>query len=424
MHIAIVGAGIGGLTLALELHDAGISCTIFESVTEISPVGVGVNVLPHASAVLSRLGLESALAETAITTRGSAFFNRFGQLICDEPAGRFAGYEFPQFSVHRGDLQAILLNAVKSRLGADAVKVGHRCLGVRQDEGGVDVDIEVHDAERTLTVRADGVVACDGIHSAIRKQFHPDEGEPLYSGVNMWRGVTTWQPFLSGATMVRAGWLNPGKMVIYPIRDAVDAPGNVLVNWVAEVETPRHVTWDWNRRGNIEDFIGAFEDWHFDWLDVPAMIRAADAVYEFPMVDQEPLDWWTDGRVTLLGDAAHPMVPRGSNGAGQAILDARAMRVALSSTSDVQAAFANYEALRRPVTTAVVETNRIAPPDILLKEVLDRTGDKPFDNIESVISRSEMEAISQRYKKIAGFTVEDVLATNDQTPEPILKRAK
>ena len=412
MHIAIVGAGIGGLTLALELHDADISCTIYESVTEISAVGVGINVLPHASAVLSRLGLESALAETATTTRGSAFFNRFGQLIYDEPAGRFAGYKFPQFSVHRGDLQAILLNAVESRLGVDAIKVGHRCVGVRQDDDGVALDIEVRGEDGTLTELADGVVACDGIHSAIRKQFHPDESEPRYSGVNMWRGVTTWQPILDGATMVRAGWLNPGKMVIYPIRDAVDASGNQLVNWVAEVETPRDITRDWNRRGNIDDFIGAFEDWHFEWLDVPAMIRAAEAVYEFPMVDQEPLDWWADGRVTLLGDAAHPMVPRGSNGAGQAILDAQAIRVALSSTTDVHAAFANYEELRRPVTTAVVKANRIAPPDILLKEVLDRTGDKPFDNIESVISPSEMDAISQRYKKIAGFTLEDVLADN------------
>src|SRR5882672_9915476 len=179
--------------------------------------------------------------------------------------------------------------------------------------------------EELAPQRGSVVVACDGIHSVIRKQLHPGEGEPLYSGVNMWRGVTRWPAFLSGASMVRAGWLKCGKMVIYPIRERIDAEGRQLVNWVAEIETPRHQQRDWNRRGSLDDFLGAFEEWHFDWLDVPAFIRAADAVLEFPMVDQDTLPFWTQGRVTLLGDAAHPMVPRGSNGAGQAILDARAL---------------------------------------------------------------------------------------------------
>jgi 2-polyprenyl-6-methoxyphenol hydroxylase-like FAD-dependent oxidoreductase len=172
-------------------------------------------------------------------------------------------------------------------------------------------------------------IACDGINSAIRKQFFPDEGEPRYSGVNMWRGVTGWKPILSGASMVRAGWLVHGKMVIYPIRPA-GADGLQLVNWVAEIETPNYRKRDWNRSGSFDDFIGAFADWHFDWLDVPAFIRAADSVLEFPMVDQDPLPRWSFDRITLLGDAAHPMVPRGSNGAGQAILDARALTSALS----------------------------------------------------------------------------------------------
>ena len=377
MHIAIIGAGIGGLTLALELHDAGISCTVIEAVSEIAPLGLGVNILPHAAAVLSRLGLEEELDEIAITTRESSFFNRFGQLIHSEPAGRYAGYPFPQYSIHRGEFQVALLAAVRNRLGPDAVLLGRKCVRVDQDESSATVVFEEHES-----MRFDAVVACDGIHSAIRKQFFPDEGALLYSGINMWRGVTRGPGFLSGATMVRAGSLGSGKMVVYPIRDSIDAEGNQLLNWVAEVETPHHISRDWNRRGLVEDFIKSFEDWHFEWLDVPAMIRAADSIFEFPMVDQDPLDRWTFGRVTLLGDAAHPMVPRGSNGAGQTILDAHALRLALVQSGDPTVGFTEYEALRRPATAQVVRANRVGPPDILLQEVRDRTGDKPFAHIE------------------------------------------
>lgn len=237
----------------------------------------------------------------------------------------------------------------------------------------------------------------------IRKQLHPGEGEPVYSGVNMWRGVTRWKPYFDGATYVRGGWLTPGKMVIYPIRNALDGDGLQLINWVAEVTTPRYERRDWNRRGRLEDFIGVFEDWRFDWLDVPAMIRAADTLLEFPMVDQDPLPWWTQGRVTLLGDAAHPMVPRGSNGAGQAILDARALAAALAAEPDVPAALAQYEALRRPATTDIVLTNRKTPPDAILKEVYERTGDRPFRHIDDVISQEELAAISNGYKRVAGY---------------------
>jgi 2-polyprenyl-6-methoxyphenol hydroxylase-like FAD-dependent oxidoreductase len=252
------------------------------------------------------------------------------------------------------------------------------------------------------------VVACDGIHSVIRKQLHPGEGEPLYSGVNMWRGVTRWPAFLSGASMVRAGWLKCGKMVIYPIRERIDAEGRQLVNWVAEIETPRHQQRDWNRRGSLEDFLGAFEAWHFDWLDVPAFIRAADAVLEFPMVDQDPLPWWTHGRVTLLGDAAHPMVPRGSNGAGQAILDARALADALVTCRDPAEALQAYEAKRREATANVVRMNRQNPPDAILREVFVRSGDRPFERIEDVIPIEELKAISERYKRVAGYDRESL----------------
>jgi 2-polyprenyl-6-methoxyphenol hydroxylase-like FAD-dependent oxidoreductase len=404
VHVIIVGAGVGGLTLALCLHAAGMRARVFEASPEIRPLGVGINVLPHASRELGRLGLEAALTEHAVLTRESAFFNRFGQLIYREPLGRFAGYEAPQYSIHRGDLQRVLLDAWLERAGADAVVTAWRCTGFTQDERGVSVafDDPRNGAERPAQ-HADAVIACDGLHSAIRKQLHPAEGAPRYSGVNMWRGVTRWQPILGGATMVRAGWLSHGKMVIYPIRDDIDGAGTQLVNWVAEIETAKHRQRDWTRPGDLADFIGAFEDWHFDWLDVPALIRAADSVLEFPMVDQDPLPWWTQGRVTLLGDAAHPMVPRGSNGAGQAILDARCLADLLASGAAPAAALRDYEAQRLAATTQVVLTNRSNPPDAILREVHERSGDKPFERIEDIISQDELARMSESYKRVAGL---------------------
>ena len=231
----------------------------------------------------------------------------------------------------------------------------------------------------------------------------------------MWRGTVIHPPFLTGATMLRAGWLATGKIVVYPIRPDADGAGNQLINWVAETETPRHADRDWNREGKLADFIGAFEDWRFDWLDVPAMIRSSTQILEYPMVDQDPLDRWTEGRLTLLGDAAHPMVPRGSNGAGQAILDAHALRSALTGTTDPVGALQAYEAARLPATAEVVRTNRATPPDAILREVWERTGDQPFSRIEDVISVSELRAISDRYKEIAGFSHAALRRSEDMT---------
>ncbi|HSZ96831.1 MAG TPA: flavin-dependent oxidoreductase [Bradyrhizobium sp.] len=408
--ILIVGGGIGGLTLGLALHAANIPCRIFESAPEIRAVGVGVNLLPHATKELAALGLEADLARVAIQTKDASFFNRFGQLIYQEPLGRAAGYDHPQFSIHRGDLQMVLLDAFKSRAGADRILTNHHCVGVEQDDHGVTLHFAVGSGDAVgKSVRGRAAIACDGINSVIRRQFFPDEGEPRYSGVNMWRGVTRWKPILSGASMTRAGWLSHGKMVIYPIREA-GSDGLQLVNWVAEIETPNYRRRDWNRAGSLDDFIGAFADWHFDWLDVPAFIRAADSVLEFPMVDQDPLPRWSFGRVTLLGDAAHPMVPRGSNGAGQAILDTRAMTTALIANDDPVAAFAAYEKQRLEATTRVVLTNRTNPPDAILREVYQRTNDRPFKAIGDVISHDELVALSDSYKQIAGFSKEALRA--------------
>jgi 5-methylphenazine-1-carboxylate 1-monooxygenase len=404
--VILVGAGIGGLTLGLALHGAGIPCRIFESAAEIKPVGVGINLLPHATKELAALGLEADLAKVAIATEDATFFNRFGQLIYQEPLGVAAGYAHPQFSIHRGDLQMVLLEAFIDRAGRDRLSTNYHCLAVEQDDTGVSVRFsDGPGGSQRSTVRGRVAVACDGINSAVRKQFFPGEGEPRYSGVNMWRGVTRWKPILSGASMVRAGWLSHGKMVIYPIRRA-GADGLQLINWVAEIETPVYRKRDWNRPGSLDDIMPAFAGWHFDWLDVPAFIRAADHVLEFPMVDQDPLPRWSFGRTTLLGDAAHPMVPRGSNGAGQSILDARALTSALTEHDDPVAAFAAYEKQRLEATTRIVLTNRTNPPDAILREVFERTRDRPFARIDDVISREELTGLSEGYKKIAGYSKE------------------
>ena len=401
MNVIIVGGGIGGFTLALCLARAGIGCRVFEAAPALRPLGVGINVLPHASRELAILGLEGALTRVSVLTQEAAFFNRFGQLIYREPLGREAGYADPQYSIHRGALLEVLAGAARARLGEDAVRTGWKCAGFEQDARGATAHFVDPASGAALPAQhADVIVACDGLHSVVRKALHPQEGAPLYSGVNMWRGVTEWSPILTGASMIRAGWLATGKMVIYPIRDT--AGGRQLVNWVAEIETPRDATRDWNRGGRLEDFIGAFAQWRFDWLDVPAFLRAAGAVLEFPMVDQDPLPWWSKGRVTLLGDAAHPMVPRGSNGAGQAILDARALADALVAHDDPVAALAAYEAKRLPFTAAVVHANRTNPPDAILREVWQRTGDRPFVRIEDVISDAELASMSERYKRVAG----------------------
>jgi 2-polyprenyl-6-methoxyphenol hydroxylase-like FAD-dependent oxidoreductase len=400
--ILIVGGGIGGLTLALELAQRGIAHRVFEAAPEIKPVGVGVNLLPHATKILAELGLESALARVAVETAASHFYNRFGQLIYQEPLGRRAGLGWPQFSIHRADLQAALMARAGaagapagSTAGAGPVALGKKCVGFEQDEDGVTLKFE-----DGSSARGAAAIGCDGIHSAVRRQLFPQDGPPRYSGVNMWRGVTRWPPFLGGATMVRAGWLATGKMVIYPVRNHAD--GTQLVNWVFEIETPQYQQWDWNRTARVEDFFAHVAAWRFGWLDIPAMLRAAELVLEYPMVDKDPLARWTHGRVTLLGDAAHPMVPRGSNGAGQAIVDARALAEELARAAPPQA-LAAYEARRLAPTASVVLENRRSPPDAILREVYERTGDRPFARIEDVIGEAELREISERYKRVAGY---------------------
>jgi len=404
MEVIIIGAGIGGLTLALALEARGIACRVYESAPAVTPIGVGINILPHATRELTALGLEEALTTVGIATAESCFYNRFGQFIHREPLGRHAGYDWPQISIHRGDLQALLYRTFIARAGADRVVTGWRCTRIEQDADGVTACFTCADGRALPPQRGAVAVGCDGIHSTIRKQLYPAGGDPIYSGVNMWRGVTRAKPFLSGASYVRAGWLTHGKLVIYPIRNNIDAAGHQLINWVVEIETPKFKQRDWNRPGRLEDFIGAFESWRFDWLDVPALLRASEMVLEFPMVDQDPLERWSFERMTLLGDAAHPMYPRGSNGAGQAILDARALADSLvEHADDPTAALRAYESRRLPATAKIVLMNRSSPPDVVIREVYLRTGDKPFRNIDEVISKDEILTLTDNYKRIAGY---------------------
>jgi 2-polyprenyl-6-methoxyphenol hydroxylase-like FAD-dependent oxidoreductase len=399
--VLIIGGGIGGLTLALSLHQAGIACRVFEAAPEIRPLGVGINLLPHGMRELTELGLQDRLARVAVATQELRFYNRFGQFIFSEPRGRYAGYEWPQLSIHRADLHEVLLEATRERLGPDSVALNMKCTSLVEEQGGVTAQFE-----NGVAVKGSCAIGCDGIHSAVRRQLFPAEGPPSYQGINMWRGTTRMKPFLGGASMAVAGWLEVGKMVIYPIRQPEN--GLQLVNWVAEIQSPRNVMQDWNLRGRIEDFYPTFEKWTFDWLDCAALISDAEQVLEYPMVDRDPLPHWTRGRVTLLGDAAHPMYPRGSNGAGQAILDARTLAGCLARNSAVDVALKDYESRRLKAANDLVLMNRANPPDAILREVWKRSGDKPFARIEDVISNAELVAMSEAYKRVAGFERESL----------------
>jgi 2-polyprenyl-6-methoxyphenol hydroxylase-like FAD-dependent oxidoreductase len=401
--IVIIGAGIGGLTLALCLHEAGIGCRIFEAASEILPLGVGLNLLPHAMGQFHRLGIEPQLLEKGIETQEYQYFTRRGQLVQREPRGRPAGHERPQISIHRADLHTVLLDAVRSRLGPQAIKLGYRCVDVEQ-YGQSAVASFTDEAGRSLPqARGRAVIACDGVHSTARTKYHP-EAQIRYEGTTQYRGTTRWAPFLTGASMIYLGTITTGKLVMYPIRDRIDAAGQQLINWVVEIERPvDHLRRDWNRKSEVGEFIAAFEHSHFAWLDVTAVLRAADSVLEYPMVDQDPLTSWTTGRVTLLGDAAHPMMPRGSNGSAQAILDATALTECLRREDDVEAALAAYESLRLKATADVVLANRSMAPDAILEVVEQRTGGAPFNDISDIIAPEELDDWQSRYQRIAGF---------------------
>ena len=406
--IAIVGGGICGLSLALNLHRRGIPCTVYERAPEVKELGVGITLLPHAMREFTALGVADPLLEAGIESRESCFFNRFGQLIYREDRGRHGGYDFPEVTIHRGRLHMMLYRAAVERLGQDRVRTNHDCVGVEQDDDGATVSFrEFTSGQAREPVRASAVIACDGINSVLRRQFYPDD-EVSFAGINTWRGVTRRKPILGGRTYMRVGSILTGKMVIYPIVNDIDADGNQLINWMAEIKQDTFEKNDWNKPGSLADFFPIYKSWHFKWLDVADMIGKADQILEYPMVDKNPVSRWTFGRVTLAGDAAHPMYPRGSNGAAQAAIDARILADCLETHTDAAQALRAYEQERRETTARIVRTNREHPPDFINIKVEELVGDRPFDNLDDYITQDELRALSENYKKIAGFSLADV----------------
>lgn len=402
MNILIAGAGIGGLTLALALHQRGIGCTLYESVAELRPLGVGINLLPHAVKELTALGLQDELARIAIETASLSYYNKFGQLIWREPRGRAAGYDWPQFSIHRGQLHQLLLEAVRRTLGADRVLTGHTLEAYAQEGGHVQARLRRTDGQ-VVVAEGDALVAADGIHSAVRRQMVPAEGPARYGQRVLWRSITEGEPFGDGRSMFMAGYQHV-KFVAYPISRQHAEAGRSLINWIAELTIPGDTPprQDWNQQVTAERFASHFEDWRWDWIDIPALIRGGGTIYEFPLVDRDPLPAWRDGRVTLLGDAAHPMYPIGSNGASQAILDVRALADALAGSTDLAAALDAYEAERRPKTAAIVLANRGNGPEQVM-QIAEERAPQGFADVHQVIPREELEGIAARYKQVAGF---------------------
>jgi len=406
--IIIAGAGIGGLTAALCLHENGYDVKVYESAREIKPLGVGINLLPHAVRVLTNLGLQEEMCKVSVPTSELVYYSKYGKKIWQEARGKFAGYLWPQFSVHRGIFQMLLLEEVKNRLGKDSVQTGYYLQSVENKDPGIAATfINKETNEVVASVEAELLIGADGIHSVVRKQFYPEEGMPKFSGIILHRGTAKAKPFLTGSTMIMAGSADK-KFVAYPISPEVDEEGNQLINWIADLRVSAEeniMPQDWNRKADKNKLLDAFGGWHFDWLNVPAIINDAIAIYEFPMSDRDPLPQWSFGHISLLGDAAHPMYPIGSNGASQAILDAECLAECLSSNNDIAAALKQYEAIRLPATAKIVLQNRQMGPEQVMQIVEDRAPNG-FDNLSDIISNQELESIAARYKQIAGFDKE------------------
>lgn len=421
MKVLIVGGGIGGLTLALSLHAAGIDdIDVFEAADEVSELGLGINMLPHAVRELTELGLADSLAAVAIPTGELVMFSIQGQQIWREPRGLDAGYRWPQYSIHRGQLLQLLYRAFLARVGPERIHTGHQLTSYEllPDDQPDGRRVAVH-FSNGLGAAGDIVVAADGVHSAIRAQMYPNEGPVLWNGITMWRGVAEADPFLTGRSMAMIGHFRE-RAVIYPISIEAANRGRSLINMVFEFKVaedrpmPRQ---DWDHRVDPDEIRSHFASMRFDWLDIPALIDAADQWYQYPMVDRDPLPSWTDGRVTLLGDAAHPMYPVGSNGGSQAILDARTLARDLALQPDIDSAINAYESVRRPATAAVVFANRQVGAEKPMEMVAELAPDG-FAHINDVIPQAELEEMSRNYKRLAGF---DPAILNEQPSRSVVR---
>ena len=395
MNVLIAGAGIGGLTFALMLHKRGIPCEIYEQASEVREIGVGINTLPHAIKELAELGLLETLDRTGVRTRELIYLNRFGQEVWREWRGMDAGHAVPQFSIHRGRFQKVLYDAVVQRLGPDAVKTGWRLANFTQTEGSVTAHFTSGiDGMSSRTVRGDILVAADGIHSVARSIFYPNEGRPSWDGVQMWRGAAMFPKHLDGRTMYISGGMG-AKFVFYPI---AQPEGDMqLTNWVVNVRVADGATQpppkdSWSRKGRLDDVLPYGMRFRIPGVDIEALIRQSDAYYEYPMCDRDPVDCWTFGRITLLGDAAHPMYPVGSNGASQAILDARCLADGLARAEHPCQALWEYDQTRRPMVRRIVRANRDGGPEQVIDEV-EKLAPAGTTDVDAVLSRDKRAAI-------------------------------
>jgi 5-methylphenazine-1-carboxylate 1-monooxygenase len=410
MEIAVVGAGIGGLTFALSAHRLGLNVKVYESVEQLRPLGVGINLQPNAVRELTALGLGERLAEIAVATAELAYFSKHGQAIWSEPRGRAAGYTWPQYSIHRGRLQMLLLESVRERLGAENVLTGCHFESVHESEDG----LLAHFVDRkkngiATKATADVLVGADGIHSAVRAALHRNEGAPKYGKWVMYRGATETKPFLTGRTMISAGTRDQ-RFVAYPMSTPVHEGGPVLVNWVASLPLPTEGApppEEWNQRVDKDRLLQAFARWRFPWLDVAGVIESTREVFLFPFVDREPLQSWGRGRVTLLGDAAHPMYPIGSQAGSQAVVDGRVLAAALAAFKDPEEALQAYESFRRPAMNELALKNRGLGAETILQLVEERAPNG-FSRLEDVVGREELESIAIGFKQLAGIDVESV----------------
>ena len=408
MTVLIAGGGIAGLTLGLTLHEIGVPFRVLESRQVVRPLGVGINIQPNASRELIAMGLEGDLDAIGIRTREYGFYSSHGLEIWVEPRGAAAGYDWPQYSIHRGQLQMLLFRALVQRVGMNAIVCGARAQSATPTASGVRLQTTEGAFEGDL------LVACDGIHSAIRAERHPDEGAPIWNGAVLWRAITKAPAFRGGASMALIGH-GTQRIVAYPLSAPNPETGLCDMNWIAEKVFDTSGGWtkdDWNKPVDPAVFADDFADWRYDWFDTPALIAGAKEVLEYPMVDRDPLERWTEDRVTLMGDAAHATYPVGSNGASQAILDARVLGAMFLEHGVTPDALEAYEAARRPATSAVTLANRGTGPDAVMQWVEDRCGGQ-FDDIEDVIPKAELAAHAERYKQLSGMTVE---AVNDAPP--------
>lgn len=406
MTVLIAGGGIAGLTMALTCHQIGVDAVVLESVRSLAPLGVGINLQPNAVRELIDLGLGDELDSIGIEAQEWALVGRNGNDVWSEPRGRLAGYDWPQYSVHRGQLQMLLYRTVVERLGPHAVQTAHRVIGYEATPQGVRVSVDTRD-DNTAHIDGTLLLAADGLHSAVRAQMHPDQGDPQWGGAVLWRGATAGPPIRSGASFTLVGTLEQ-RFIHYPISSIDPATGLQMQNWIAELAFDPAKGWtssDWNRQVDVDTFMPAFADWAFDWLDIPSLVHGAPAVWEFPMVDRDPVSTWRDGPVCLLGDAAHVMYPVGSNGASQAIVDARVMGAKfLAHGVNTAALDAFEEQLLEPMSALVLRNRGNGPVGIL--GVVDERCGGVFDDIEDVIPRSEVEAFMANYKTAAGFAIE------------------